>query len=184
MRRAAVRLKASALIAVACTCIAGAAVADQGCLKMVFGRYCLGGEVEALERDAPPTLIRQTQGESLALVFPDGANQLYVMAFSGRIYKVVRAYAVSTQLRFDDLYRLLREKYGPGEDRSRFPDYASTPAARLASVRRGEGRAIHHWQPSQSWHIELSWTRELGVSLAYVATQLNAERAAQIRGGL
>lgn len=31
---------------------------------------------------------------------------------------MVRAYRIASQLRFDERYRLLREKYGPGEDRS------------------------------------------------------------------
>ncbi|EGV33056.1 hypothetical protein ThidrDRAFT_0734 [Thiorhodococcus drewsii AZ1] len=158
--------------------------ADEPCLKLVFGRYCLGGDVNAILQTTPPPLVRQNQGDSLALVYPDGANRLYVLAFTNRIYKVVRAYNVATQLRFDDLYNSLREKYGPGEDRSRFPEYASTPTSRLASIRRGEGRAIHHWTASSSWFIELSWTREMGISLAYIATDLNARRAAQVEGGL
>jgi hypothetical protein len=158
--------------------------AADACLKMVFDRYCLGGDVNRPLTDSPPPIAHQSQGDSLALVFPDGTARLYVLAFSGRIYKVVRTYDGATQLRFDDLYNRLREKYGPGADRSRFPDDASTPAARLASVRRGEGLAVHRWEPSADWFVELSWTRELGISLAYVATELNAKRSAQLDGGL
>ncbi|AFL75631.1 hypothetical protein [Thiocystis violascens] len=160
------------------------ALAEDPCLKQVFGRYCLGGEVDPLLQSVPAPAVSQAAADSLALIFPDGENQLYVLAFSRRIYKVVRAYGVSTQLRFDDTYRLLREKYGPGEDRSQFPEYASTPAARLAAIRRGEGRAVHQWMPSPTWHIELSWTRELGISLSYVANALSASRAARIESGL
>lgn len=164
--------------------MASGARAEEPCLKLVFGRYCLGGDVNAILQTAPPPLARQDQGDSLALVYPDGVDRLYVLAFENRIYKVVRAYEVATQLYFDDLYNTLREKYGPGEDRSRFPEYAATPAARLASVRRGEGRAIHRWNASTTWHIELSWTREMGIALSYIASELNAKRAAQVDGGL
>jgi hypothetical protein len=164
--------------------IAGNVLAEEACLKMVFGRYCLGGDVSPLLQSAPAPTVYQNVADSLALVFPDGVNQLYVLAFSKRIYKVVRADGVATQLRFDDIYRQLCEKYGPGEDRSQFPEYASTPAARLASIRRGEGRAEHQWLPSTSWHIELAWTREMGISLSYVATVLNNARATRIEGGL
>lgn len=158
--------------------------AEEQCLKQVFGRYCLGGDLDRTLRGMSAPLGRQSNGDSLALVFADGADKLYLLAYKGKIYKVVRAYAISTQLRFDDVYNDLRQIYGDGEDRSRFPSYAKTPAARLAAIRRGEGRAIHRWDPTLEWHIELSWTRELGVSLAYVATALDAERAAQTEGGL
>jgi hypothetical protein len=52
------------------------------------------------------------------------------------------------------------------------------------AIRRGEGIAMHVWKPSPAWHIELSWTREMGLALAYVATELSDARAAQIDGGL
>lgn len=159
------------------------ASAAESCFKLVFGRYCLGGDISLIPQTTPP-IARQAQGDSLALVFADGPNQVYVMAYGNRVYKVVRAYAVSTQLRFDDLYNELRQIYGPGADQSRFPAYATTPTSRLASIRRGEGRAVHRWEPSDDWFIELSWTRELGVSLAYVATELNAQRAARAESGL
>lgn len=164
--------------------LARTALAEDPCLKTVFDRYCLGGDVSPLLQTVPAPTVYRNVADSLALAFPDGDNQLYVLAFAKRIYKVVRAYGVSTQLRFDDTYRLLREKYGPGEDQSQFPEYAETPAARLASIRRGDGRAVHQWQPSTAWSIELAWTREMGISLSYVATALNATRAARINGGL
>ena len=158
--------------------------AAEPCLKLVFGRYCLGGDVNPLLQIQPPPLARETEGSSLALVFPDDVDQVYVLAYGGRIYKVLRSYRVATQLRYDELYNLLRDKYGPGEDRSRFPDYASTPGRRLASIRRGEGRALHLWKPADTWHIELTWTRELGLSLAYIADAIAAEREAQVGRGL
>ena len=158
--------------------------AEDPCLKLVFGRYCLGGDVNPLLQSTPQPLARETEGNSLALVFPEDVDQIYVLAFGGRIYKVVRSYRVATQLRFDEIYALLREKYGAGEDQSRFPEQATTPGRRLASIRRGEGRALHVWRPADTWHIELSWTREFGLSLAYIADAIEAERQAQMARGL
>jgi hypothetical protein len=171
-----------ALITVALA--APSASASEPCLKMVFGRYCLGGDMTPLLQAVPPPIARQDQGSSVALIFTDGPDRVYTLGFSGRLYKVVRAFAVSTQLRYDETYAALYEIYGPGEDQSRFPDYATTPARRLAAIRRGEGRAVHIWTPAPTWHIELSWTREMGLSLAYIATDLNAARAAQLEAGL
>lgn len=162
----------------------GQASAEDPCLKLVFGRYCLGGDVTPLTQTTPAPLARQTEGKSLALVFPEDVDQIYVLAFDGRIYKVVRSYRVETQLRFDEIYNLLRQKYGPGEDQSRFPEQATTPGRRLASIRRGEGRALHVWHPADAWHIELSWTREFGLSLSYIADAIEAEREAHLSSGL
>lgn len=158
--------------------------ADDPCLKLVFGRYCLGGDVNALLQKVPAPLGRQTEGNSLALVYPEDADQLYVLAFGGRIYKVVRLYRVATQMRFDEIYALVRQKYGPGEDQSRFPEMATTPGRRLAAIRRGEGRAMHVWHPADNWHIELSWNREFGLSLSYIANAIEAQRETQVSGGL
>lgn len=172
------------LVLVLTTCLNPPAVADEPCFKMVFGRYCLGGDVRPLLQAVPPPIARQDQGASLALVFVEGPDRFYVLAYTNRIYKVVRAYGVSTQLRFDEIVGALREIYGPGEDRSRYPEDATTPARRLVAIRRGEGRALYVWAPAPTWRIELSWTREMGLSLAYVATELSAARAAEAEGGL
>jgi hypothetical protein len=175
---------AAILTLLVAVCVSSGGFANEPCLKMVFGRYCLGGDVGPLLQAVPPPLVRQDEGASLALVFVDGPDRLYVLAFDRKIYKVVRAFAVSTQLRYEETYAALRDIYGLGEDRSRFPADATTPGRRLVAIRRGEGIAMHVWTPSPAWRIELSWTREMGLSLAYVATDLSAARAAQIDGGL
>jgi hypothetical protein len=154
------------------------------CLKLVFGHYCLGGDVTPLVQGPAQPLARETEGKGLALVFAEEADQVYVLSYAGRIYKVLRSHRVATQLRFEEILSLLRQKYGPGEDRSRFPEGATTPGRRLAAIRRGEGRALQVWRPSDAWHIELSWTRENGLALAYVADAIEAEREAELSQGL
>jgi hypothetical protein len=163
---------------------AGGAGAEGECLKLVFGRYCLGGDVGPLVQGPLQPLARETEGKGLALVFAEEADQVYVLSYAGRIYKVLRSHRVATQLRFEEILALLRQKYGPGEDRSRFPEGASTPGRRLAAIRRGEGRVLQVWRPSDAWHIELSWTRETGLALASVADVIAAERAAELGQGL
>lgn len=153
------------------------------CLKNVFGLYCLGTDVNTLLRQRPPT-DQARDGERLALIYDQGQEQDYVLAFRGTIYKVVRQFRVETQLKFDDIYNQLREKYGAGDDRSLFPGYADNPASRQGSIRRGDGKAIHVWAPADSWRIELTWTREFGLSLAYVDNDLDAEQRAAVQRGL
>jgi len=160
-----------------------AAQSEEACLKLVFERYCLGGDIRPLLRQGSPPQYQQTEGEHRALVIEEGPETVYVIAFRDRIYKVVRRYRAATQLRYDDLYGLLRSKYGPGEDESRFPPYATTPSRRLGSIRRGDGQAVHVWKPDAAWHVELTWTRELDIAVSYVATALDSEQKTAVQRG-
>ena len=160
----------------------GAASAQAPCMKLVFNRYCLGGDVNILAQQTPPAL-RQDQADRVALIYYEGTDRDYVLAWRGLIYKVLRDHRIASQLHFDDLYRLLREKYGDGEDRSSFPSSARTPGRKQIAIRRGEGRAVHVWQTDAGWHIELSWTRETGLALAYIADELDAQQAAAMQSG-
>lgn len=159
------------------------APAQDACIKEVFGLYCLGADVNGLLRQRPPT-DQERDGERLALIYDLGQEQDYVLAFRGIVYKVVRQFRVETQLKFHEIYNQLREKYGPGEDRSLFPGYAESPASRQGSIRRGDGKAIHVWAPGETWRIELTWTREFGLSLAYVHNALEAQQRAAVQRGL
>jgi hypothetical protein len=159
------------------------AVGQDGCIKQVFGLYCLGADANALLRQRPPT-SQERDGERLALIYDQGTEQDFVMSFRGRVYKVVRQFRIETQLKYQDIYAQLREKYGAGEDRSLFPSYAETPASRQGSIRRGDGKAIHVWAPAENWRIELTWTREFGLSLAYVDNALEAQQRAAVQRGL
>jgi hypothetical protein len=157
--------------------------APDACLKQVFGLYCLGGDVNALARQRPPT-AQERDGERLALLYDQGSEMDYVLAFRSSVYKVVRQFRIETQLKFQDIHNQLREKYGPGEDRSLFPGYADNPASRQGAIRRGDGKAIHVWAPAETWRIELTWTRELGLALAYVNNALEAQQRAAVQRGL
>jgi hypothetical protein len=159
------------------------AQAPDACVKQVFGLYCLGGDVNALARQRTAS-SQERDGERLALIYDQGAEQDYVLAFRGTIYKVVRQFRAETQLKFQDIHNQLREKYGAGQDRSLFPGYADTPASRQGSIRRGDGKAIYVWTPAETWRIELTWTREFGLSLAYVDNASEAQERAAVQRGL
>jgi hypothetical protein len=156
---------------------------DGTCLKQVFGLYCLGSDINLLLRQRPPT-SQQRDGDHLALIYDQGSEQDYVLAYQGTVYKVVRQFRIETQLKFQEIYSALREKYGPGKDRSLFPAYADNPARRQGSIRRGDGKAIHVWAPDETWRIELTWTREFGLALAYVDNALDASQRAAVQRGL
>ena len=158
--------------------------ADEGCLKLVLNSYCLGGDFNAQLRKQPRPMYQIRDGERQGVVYLEGRGKVYVMSHDGRIYKVVKESLPATQLHFDEMVLLLSEKYGQGTDRSRFPYHAKSNSARIVAIRRGEAQAIQEWRPEPGWRVELSWTREMGVALSYVATELEANFNRAVEQGL
>ncbi len=158
--------------------------AQTACLKQVFERYCLGGDFNALLQQTPAPLFTQQDGERHAAIYTGVRGRHYVMSFRGRIYKVLKEDRPSTELHFNDMKALLSVKYGQPEDRGRFPHYSVSRGARIVAIRRGEAKAAMVWRPEAAWYVELSWTRELGVALSYVAEELDAQRRQAVEQGL
>ncbi|MCU7842792.1 MAG: hypothetical protein KZQ93_03020 [Candidatus Thiodiazotropha sp. (ex Monitilora ramsayi)] len=151
--------------------------ADADCLKRVFGIYCLGGSIQQLRQQYPAGMPSQQQGDRSAIVYRQGRERTYVMAFKGKIYKVLHTYDPASQITLKNLREKLEAKYGPYRDRSHYPAYARTKASKIGAIRRGEGELKHVWPSSdKSWRIELEWTRKLGISLSYISTVQDTEQ--------
>ncbi len=155
------------------------------CVKQVFGRYCLGGTLEQQLRLAPNPAFRQDDDDHQGLVYRQSGEWIYVLAYKGQIYKVVKRYRPGTQHTFSELERELVTKYGPFEEHNRFPAYASREGLQIAAIRRGEGWVLHRWRPPDTpWRVELSWTRDMDVALAYLMNDLDAQQRAAREDGL
>jgi len=140
----------------------------ENCASLVFNRFCLGADINQLVRAQPDFVHRQREGDHFAVIYPEGRDLLYVLSYKGGIYKVVRRYEPATRLRYEDLLDQLSAKYGKGRDQSRFPSYVRSQASRLGAIRRGDGLSRYVWRLADKHvTVSLSWTREMGVSLAY-----------------
>jgi hypothetical protein len=154
-----------------------AAGAGEGCLKMVFGDYCLGGSMQQQMQRRPGGIPAPESGERSAVVYPQGRERTYVMAFQGRIYKVLHTYEPANQSKLRELKRRLETKYGDFLNQSHYPPYARTQASQIGAIRRGEGELRYLWQSSLgSYRVELAWSRKLGISIAYIATELDRKQ--------
>lgn len=163
------------------------AAAEQpaACLKQVFEGYCLGGDFLQLLRQRPGGMPAQTRGDRAAVVYPQGRERIYVMAYQGRVYKILHTFEPASQTTLKELQQHLEGKYGHFRDLSHYPTYARTKSAQIGAIRRGEGELKYVWQlPDEAWRIELAWTRKLGVSLAYLANALDDRQREAIVGGL
>lgn len=158
-----------------------AAGAGSGCLKQVFGDYCLGGSLQQLLQSRPGGMLAQRSGERRAAVFFQGRERIYVMAYQGRIYKILHTFEPAGQTRLKDLRKRLESKYGAYRDQSHYPVYARTLAGKIGAIRRGEGELKYSWlSADETLRIELQWTRKLGVSLAYLSNELDAKQRAAL----
>lgn len=164
---------------------AWAASGGDTCLKRVFGEYCLGGSMQQLLQRHPNGMLSQQGGERSAVVYPQGREHTYVMAYQGSIYKVLHTFEPASRIKLKELRESLELKYGAYRDRSQYPAYARSLASKIGAIRRGEGVLSYVWQsPDGKWNIELTWTRELGIGLAYLANELNLTQLQAMERGL
>ena len=142
-----------------------------GCVKKVFGEYCLGGDIATVVASALPAHDKTKKGIRVVR-YRDGENIIFLRSINGRIATVGKYNKPPTMLTYGWLLTQLQEKYGPGEDMSYFlPGYADT-ASREASILLGKGVAKHKWQ-NVGWSILLSWAnRRAGIVLQYEHDEL------------
>jgi hypothetical protein len=116
-------------------------------------------------------------GDRVGVIYTEGRERTYVMAYQGYVYKVLRTYDPSNQVSLQRLKRSLNKKYGNHQDISQLPKYVRNTTAKISAVRRGEGEVRFRWQPlGVSWRVELGWTRKLGVSIAYLLNELDQQQ--------
>jgi len=150
----------------------GRVEADETCLLRVFNQYCLGGDIMQLSSQRPDFIHQQREDERFALIYRAGRERDYVMAYRGRIYKVLRKFDPSTSARYREWRDLLTQQHGLPREQSRFPLHATGLATKIGAIQRGEGKAQLSWYPqARPWHIELAWTQEMGLHLAYIIPQ-------------
>jgi len=150
----------------------GRVQADSSCLLLVFDQYCLGGDIFELRHSQPNFVHQQREGERFALIYPAGREKDYIMANRGQIYKVLRKLEPSTSIRYREWRNLLTKQYGRPSEQSRFPLNATGLAAKISAIQHGEGRALLSWYPQTTpWQVELGWTREMGLYVAYIISR-------------
>jgi hypothetical protein len=144
-----------------------------GCIKEVFERFCLGGDLKSL----PPNPVRKDSDSMIwAMTQPT-----FVFIVEGRVGAVGRLYAPGTWLSYRDVLAQLVEKYGPGNDLSHFPSYADDDSSRETAIAVKKGRAARQWK-EEGFTIELKWEDRDHVMLIYWHNELEAEAGGQAKG--
>ncbi|MEW8507570.1 MAG: hypothetical protein AB2598_12785 [Candidatus Thiodiazotropha sp.] len=157
----------------------------ENCMKRVFNHYCLGDSLSRLLQRRPARMEPIVNGERIGLIYPSGRDKVYVMAYQDRIYKVLQSHDASNQVTLQRLLSRLNNKYGKPRDLSHFPGHMRNLTAKIGAVRRGEGELLYRWQSAASaWRVELTWTRKLGISLAYLVNELDQQQRQAAESGL
>jgi len=138
------------------------AYAQSGCVKEVFHKYCLGGNIEAVLAGQSPIRTSQ-QGGTTTYAFADIADNTVVTVVHGRIATVARSYRPYTQHTYDRLREDLRRLYGEPT--------RTNPG----------GRMVDMWDQGP-WRVSLVWNQNNNIQLIYRHERLQ-ERARDSKRG-
>jgi len=145
--------------------ISQSALSD-GCKRLVFNKYCLGGNVAELEKEYTPARKRVT-GKKTMLAYRSGKDIVVIQGFLGKVMAVTKISKPGSWLNYQNLKGRLAKIHGPGVDESYFPDYADSQSSKATSINLGEGRAKHLWK-KEGWKIILLWSDRDSVLLYYI----------------
>lgn len=161
-----------------CLFATGTEVQERDCLKQVFDRYCLGGQISSLPK-AEAIQQGDRPGE-IKHLFSD----VVVTSLNGKIVGVTRLDLGATLMDYLELRGSLRAIYGDETDLSwRLVENGSTLNGSDASgaleglqdaIESGQARMQHLW-PTDNFAISLYWS-EVGLSLTYETQDWFLER--------
>ncbi len=92
MRKSTIRSKLLFPALLLLTLAGYAASAEESCIREVFGDFCLGGSMNNQLTKRAVQREPQQRGERSGVIYSVDRDKIYVMAFKGTIYKVLRTY--------------------------------------------------------------------------------------------
>lgn len=149
------------------------AQADE-CVKQVFNRYCLGGDVSVFlaTQASPPKAILQDNGNSHYRLQNDGKT-IILTTHDNTITAVTRHETPGDWINYTAWKVKLVRLYGRGQDLSDFPRYASSRSSRLNALNAGKGHAEFTWD-QQNHLIKLVWDSPDFIKLTYQLSMTQA----------
>lgn len=138
------------------------------CLKEVFNRYCLGGDIKSLLSQQQPQSQKQI-GDKNIYTFNGSGLTVSLEAKDATIISVSRTEAPGDWINFQKWKHDLGEVYGRGDDLSQFPPSASSRSSRLNAVATGKGQGKILWQQT-GWQVALLWDSTQHIQLRYQIT--------------
>lgn len=164
----------SSLFAVALALISSTGSAED-CLKLVFNKFCLGGDVAHLLATEKPVFDQVIRGDRVLGFGSDPKAGDLIGIVDGRIASINRQLTPATWLTFNDASAALVKLYGDPVDLSVFPSYAREQSSRETAITLGKGRAVQKWDRGE-WTVLLAWGKQDLMMLSYRHKALFAQR--------
>ncbi|HBR97750.1 MAG TPA: hypothetical protein DD979_10285 [Gammaproteobacteria bacterium] len=145
------------------------------CAKVVFNRYCLGGDNADNLAHLPtaPPVQTAADGEE-EFTFEEGGKVIRLRARDGITVAVSREERPGGWINYTAWKVKIVRLYGRGTDLSSFPPYAGSRSSRLNAINAGRGHAEFEW-PLEEFTIKLVWDHPDYIQLQYLlAPQLDA----------
>lgn len=157
------------------------AIADQ-CLKKVFNKYCLGGEIVKITNARKPDGTLDDKGAGI-IIYQDPKGITVINTWKGLIHIVAREYTPGTMLVFNDKLEKLSSKYREGKSESYYPHKVSSDGMRQLFIKNGEARERVRWQ-MEGWNVVLNYDNPSKVGLIYFHNAISEDRSKNIDEGL
>lgn len=144
------------------------------CVKQVFNRYCLGGDINTFlaTQASPPEAVSLDSGGSRYLLQNNGKT-IILTTHENTITSVTRHETPGDWINYTAWKVKLVRLYGKGEDLSDFPRYASSRSSRLNALNAGKGHAEFTWD-QHNHRIKLIWDSPDFIKLSYQLSTIQA----------
>ena len=140
------------------------------CVKQVFNRYCLGGDIqEILAEVAPDRLSELTEETEKPISLVDGGKTIILTSKNGTVMDVTRLEEPGDWINYTAWKVKLVRLYGRGTELSNFPAYAGSRSSRLNAINAGRGYVEFAWE-QPGFTVKLVWDHPDYIKLQYLLT--------------
>lgn len=152
------------------------------CKKLVFNKYCLGGDLSKLEKEYKPDRKRVMSDKTM-FAYASNKEIVVVLGFNKKVMSVSKIYTPGTWLNYSNIKSRLVKFHGDGENLDYFPEYADSKMSQSTAITLGEGQAKQYWD-KKGWKIVLLWSGKKSISLFYIDKKLDKEYKSSNSEGL
>lgn len=158
------------LAALILACLPYQSLLAEDCVKQVFNRYCLGGDIrENLEIVAPDLLADLTKEAEQSLSLVSAGKTIELGIENGITVNVTRLEEPGDWINYTAWKVKLVRLYGRGTELSNFPAYAGSRSSRLNAINAGRGHVEFAWE-QPGYTVKLTWDHPDHIKLQYLLT--------------
>ncbi len=158
------------LTALILACLSGQSLHAADCTKLVFNKFCLGGDTSVnIANVTPPPEPELSEDGSQTYSFDDNGKTIILKSSDNITTSITRLETPGGWINYTAWKVKLVRLYRRGTDLSNFPPYATSRSSRLNAINAGRGNAEFEWDLNQ-FVIKLIWDHPDFIKLQYLLT--------------